>query len=169
MQPFVGQLLLGAWGFAPKNFALCNGQLIAIQQNQALFSLLGTYYGGNGIQTFALPNLQGRTPISQGTDPTGNNYVMGQASGTEGHVLTMSEVPAHSHTLYAGGVASTDKPLGTLLGSGGTVAYAAPADTSTMNPATVAAYGGSQPHENRQPFLVLNWCIALYGIFPSRN
>jgi microcystin-dependent protein len=169
MQPFVGQLLLGAWGFAPKSFALCNGQLVSIQQNAALFSLLGTYYGGNGVQTFALPNLQGRTPISQGTDQGGNAYAMGQISGSEGETLIIQQVPPHTHSLYAGGASSGDKPAGTLFGSGGTAAFAALAGSAAMNPATVAAYGGSQPHENRQPYLVLNWCIALYGIFPSRN
>lgn len=163
-QPYIGQLLLAAFNFAPKNYALCNGQTMAIQQNAALFSLLGTTYGGNGVQTFALPNLQGRTPV--GVGPT---IIWGEIGGEEYHTLLSSEVPQHTHTLLASASASAARPGGAALAGGGANFFTGAASLTAMNAATLAAQGGSQPHENRQPFLVMNWCIALSGIFPSRN
>lgn len=163
-QPYVGQLLLAAFNFAPKGYALCNGQTMAIQQNAALFSLLGTTYGGNGIQTFALPNLQGRTPVG-----VGNTTVWGQVAGEEYHTLLSTETPLHTHTLMAAASASTTRPGGATLAGGGANFYTGAASLVAMNAATLASQGGSQPHENRQPYLVMNWCIALSGIFPSRN
>jgi microcystin-dependent protein len=164
--PFVAQLMLAAFNYAPKGWAQANGQLLPINQNQALFSLVGTTYGGNGIQNFALPNLQGRTPVGVGN---GINY--GEVSGVESVTLLSINVPPHTHALNASGTAASgEKPVaGNFLASQGANVYAAAASLGSMNGATVSAVGGSQPHENRQPFLVMNWCIALSGIFPSRN
>jgi microcystin-dependent protein len=165
--PFFGQLLLASWNFAPKGYALCNGQLLPINQNQALFSLLGTTYGGNGVQTFGLPNLQGRTPIGYSA-----GIVIGQTAGEDAHTLVAAEVPTHTHALQATttGAASTS-PGGNLLAAtaGAATLYTGASGLGAMNAATISNAGGSQPHENRQPFLVMTWCIALTGIFPSRN
>jgi microcystin-dependent protein len=163
-QPYIGQLLLAAFNFAPKNYALCNGQTMAISQNQPLFSLLGTTYGGNGVQTFALPNLQGRTPVGVGS---GINY--GEISGEESHTLLSSEVPAHTHPLMAATAANSPKPVGSILAGGGASFFTGASSLTAMNAATLLSQGGSQSHENRQPYLVMNWCIALNGIFPSRS
>ena len=163
-QPYIGQLLLAAFNYAPKYYALCNGQTMAINQNQALFSLMGTTFGGNGVQTFALPNLQGRTPVGVGN---GINY--GEMSGEDSHTLLSAEAPTHTHPLMAASSASTNRPAGATLAGGGANFYTGASSLTAMNAATLASQGGSQPHENRQPFLVMNWCIALTGIFPSRN
>jgi microcystin-dependent protein len=169
-QPYMGQLGLFGFGFAPKGWALCDGQTLAINQNQALFSLLGTTYGGNGIQTFKLPNLQGQVPVGVGVG--GNqNIVWGQQLGHEVHTLITSEMPAHNHTVNATtATASLPSPAGNVLAAGATALY----DTSPSGPVTLAGgtvtnLGGTQSHENRQPYLVINVCIALTGIFPSRN
>lgn len=164
MDPFIGQLLLASWNYAPKYYASCNGQVLPINQNQALFSLLGTTYGGNGMTTFALPNLQGRTPIGYG-----NGFTLGQMGGEETHTLLQTEVPTHIHTVSAYGAADTEVPAAALLAGSGAAVYTGATNPVTMNPGTISSAGGSQPHENRQPFLVMNWCIALQGIFPSRN
>lgn len=162
--PYLGQLLLASFNFAPKGWAFCNGQLLSIQQNAALFSLLGTFYGGNGVQNFALPNLQGRTPISMG-----NGYNIGQIGGTDTHTLVINEVPLHNHTVNAAGTASSEKPAGALLAGGGAAIFTPLSNSVTLNQATLGTTGGSQPHENRQPFLVMSWCISLQGIFPTRS
>lgn len=161
-EPFLGELRLFAFGFAPKGWAMCNGQLLTIAQNQALFSLLGTTYGGNGQTTYALPDLRGRVPMHMG-----GGFNQGQAAGQERHTVTIQEMPAHNHLVNAS-TANGNAADPTMLAqfSNG---YGAPASLTTLHPATVANTGGSQPHENRQPLLVLNWCIALQGIFPSRN
>jgi microcystin-dependent protein len=165
--PYLGQLLLASFNYAPKGYAMCNGQLMAINQNQALFSLLGTTYGGNGIQNFGLPNLQGRTPLG-----AGSGIVLGQSGGQDAHTLVAAEVPSHVHALQATTTAATaSTPGGNLLAntSGAATLYAVASALAPMNAATIANAGGSQPHENRQPFLAMNWCIALAGIFPSQN
>jgi microcystin-dependent protein len=162
--PFLGQLMLVPWAFAAKGWALCNGQLLAINQNQALFSILGTTYGGDGRVNFALPNLPGRTPVGMG-----NGIPQGQSAGEASHTLTISEVPAHVHTVSAVSPATSGEPGGALLAGGGLAAFNSPTNMAAMNLGTLASFGGSQPHENRQPYLVLNWCIALQGIFPSQN
>lgn len=164
--PFIAQLLLASFNFAPKGFALANGQLMAINQNQALFSLIGTTFGGDGIQSFGLPNLQGRAPVGVGN---GINY--GEVGGTESVTLLSTQVPPHSHVLNASGAAATgDKPgAGFLLASQGSNNYGPAASLGAMNSTTISTAGGNQPHENRQPYLVMTWCIALAGIFPSRN
>ena len=165
---FIGQLILASFNYPPKGFATCNGQLLPINQYQALFSLIGTYYGGNGVQNFALPNLQGRTPIGYGTS---GSPALGQVGGEETHTLISSEVPSHTHQLEGTSMAaSSPSPVGNVFGTTSTVScYTAAAGLQPMNGTSIANYGGSQPHENRQPYLVMNWCIALSGIFPSRN
>jgi microcystin-dependent protein len=165
MEAFVGQLMLASFNFAPRGWLQCNGQTLSISNYQALFALLGTYYGGNGIQTFQVPNLQGATPIG-----FGSNYNIGQSGGTPSHTLTTLEVPPHTHQLSAAtSGASTDSPDKALPAGGGANIFMPLTSNANMNIATLPAFGGSQPHENRQPFLVMNWCISLSGIFPSRN
>jgi microcystin-dependent protein len=164
-EPYVGQLLLAGFNFAPKNYAFCNGQIMAINQNQALFSLIGTTFGGNGVQTYGLPNLQGRTPVGVGS---GISY--GEIAGEESHTLLSSEVPIHTHPLMAGPTATAPKPPNnSTLGGTATNLFVTAGNPAAMNQSTLASYGSGQTHENRQPFLVMNWCIALFGIFPSRN
>jgi microcystin-dependent protein len=159
--PFLGEIALFSFEFAPKGWALANGQILAINQNQALFALLGTTYGGNGIQTFALPNLQGRPPISFGP-----GFVLGQIGGEESHTLTTPEIPAHTHPPMASThSADQSAPAGNIWANGNN-AYNSKSDASMD---AIALTGGSQPHENRPPFLTMNYCIALTGIFPSRN
>ena len=162
-QPFLAEIRIFSFGFAPKGWAMCNGQLLPINQNQALFSLLGTTYGGDGRTTFALPNLQGRVPVH-----VGNGILLGQSGGESAHTLSTSEMPAHTH-LPAG--SSTPANLGVPTGNvwaTGNAAYNPTANT-TMNPASIQPVGSSQPHENLSPYLTLNFCIALQGIFPSRS
>lgn len=165
MQPFVGQLMLTSFNFAPKNWQQCNGQIVSISANQALFSLLGTFYGGNGIQTFALPNLQGRTPIG-----FNNVYSIGQAAGEQSHTLTPSEVPGHTHQLSAATVGGNSQDPAAALPAGGSAnIFVPPSNAANMIAGTLPPFGGSQPHENRQPFLVMNWCISLFGIYPPHS
>lgn len=163
--PFIGEIRIFSFNFAPKSWALCNGQLLPINQNQALFSLLGTQYGGNGQTNFGLPNMQGRTPIHRG-----NGITQGQLGGAENHTLTLAETPAHSHGLSVSSAAANNVvPTGNALANSGANIYAAPGATVALAAGSVASQGGSQPHTNMQPFLTLNFCIALSGIFPSRN
>ncbi len=162
-EPFLSEVKIVSFNFAPKGWAQCNGQLLPINQNQALFSLLGTTYGGNGQTTFALPNLQGRVPIHMG-----NGHTQGEASGQESHTLSTSEMAAHSHPVSASNVdPNQGLPTGNIWANGAGAYASAP--NSAMNPASISNVGGSQPHANLQPFLVLNFIIALQGIFPSRN
>lgn len=164
-EQFVGQLMLASFNFAPKGWVFSNGQLLPINQNQALFSLLGTQYGGNGVQNFALPNLQGRTPVGNG-----NGFTIGQIGGQDIHTLTISEVPNHTHTISAApSGANLDKPAGALLAGGGAAIYTGAGNSAGLNQGTLSIAGGSQPHENRQPYLVMSWCIALIGVFPTQN
>ncbi len=155
-----------SFSFAPKGWAQCNGQLLPINQNQALFSLLGTTYGGDGRVNFALPNLQGRTPIH-----FSNGHLLGERAGEQAHTLSLPEIPAHSHTAKASASAGNAVvPTNNVLGSPLNLSYR-PADNSltSLIPGTLATTGGSQGHQNMQPFLTLNFCIALQGVFPSRN
>lgn len=166
--PFLGQISLFSFGFAPKGFALCNGQILPINQNQALFSLLGTTYGGNGQTTFALPDLRGRTPLHFGAN---QGFVQGQASGEENHTLIASEMPAHVHLANCNNstTGSVADPTGAFWGSPSKNAYTATSPDSTMAANALGTAGGSQPHQNMSPYLTINFCIALTGIFPSRN
>jgi microcystin-dependent protein len=162
--PFMSEIKIIGFAFAPQGWALCNGQLLPIAQNQALFSLLGTNYGGNGQTTFALPDLRARTPIH-----IGNGHIIGEHAGEQAHTLSIAEMPQHTHQLN-GTSANTDTPIpsGNLLGTANNL-YTNPANLTSLNPASVANVGGSQPHENMQPFLTLTFCIALQGVFPSQN
>jgi microcystin-dependent protein len=165
-EPFIGEIRVFGFGYAPKGWAQCNGQLLAINQNQALFSLLGTYYGGNGTTSFGLPDLRGRTPVFWG-----NGISLGQAAGEEGHTLIQAEMPMHTHMVNASSNGpSTKSPDGALWANTADVpSYATGSPNATMNAAAISSAGGSQAHENRQPYLALNFCIATVGIYPSRN
>lgn len=162
--PFLSEIKIVSFNFAPKGWALCNGQLLPINQNQALFSLLGTTYGGDGRVNFALPNLQGRIP-----NHVGNGFTLGEVGGEIAHTLNLSELPAHQHTPTG----SATNPA-TSAGAQGNLWGVDPGQytansNSTMNPACITNTGGSQPHDNMSPYLVLNFIIALQGLFPSPN
>ncbi|MBZ2197325.1 phage tail protein [Occultella gossypii] len=169
MEPFLGTIQLFAFPFVPRGWAACDGRLLAISQNAALFSLLGTQYGGDGQTTFAVPDLQGRVPIGQGQGPGLSPRTMGERSGQESVMLVTSQIPSHSHAINAAGAATTKSPVGNLpaVATGGS-AYGATA-VGSMGPGMVQPAGQNQPHENMQPYLVANWCIATEGIFPSRD
>ena len=164
-EPFLSEIRIFSFNFPPKGWALCNGQILPINQNQALFSLLGTNYGGNGQTNFALPNLQARVPIHfNGAHP------LGQQGGEAVHTLSISELPMHTHTLRAvSNPATAAIPDSTMYLAREANAYHAATSPVTMAPAALGPIGGSQPHVNMQPYLVLNFCIALQGIFPSQN
>ncbi|HTX93256.1 MAG TPA: tail fiber protein [Anaerolineales bacterium] len=163
-EPFLGELRIFSFDFPPKGWALCNGQLMAINQNQALFSLLGTIYGGDGRLNFALPNLQGRVPFH-----IGDGHVQGEQGGEVAHSLNISEMPTHYHVTGASSAAAgTGNPVGNFWADGGKNIYNS-STNATMAPQAVSSVGGSQSHDNMSPYLVLNFCIALQGIFPSRN
>ena len=169
--PFLGEIMLWAGNFAPVGWAFCHGQILSIAQNTALFSLLGTTYGGNGVVTFALPDLRGRVPINHGQGPGLPNFDLGQTGGEPNHTLIPQEMPAHTHALNA------DSANGSQSGPGGALPARDPAGSPTYgaNASTTMAanalqiVGGSQPHNNMQPYLTLNYCIALQGIYPSRS
>lgn len=171
---YLGQIMLAGFGFAPRFFSSCNGQLIPLQQNQALYSLLGVQYGGDGIRTFALPDLRSRVPVGSGpsADATWQPpaYSVGQMAGVEAVSLISTQMPIHSHAFNAAAAAGTVKsPTNALYGGFGTEpAYAAPSPLVPLAPATIGPGGGNQPHPNVQPLSVLGFNIALSGIFPSR-
>lgn len=169
MEPFLGQILLVPYNFAPRGWAFCNGALLSIAQNSALFSLLGTTYGGDGVTTFALPDLRGRVPISSGQGPGLQPYTLGEQTGSETVTLITTQIPAHTHSVQAGIGSSAVTPEGNFLGSDSVTSIYDVTAATTMNPAMIGVAGGSQPHENRQPLLVMNYIIALEGIFPSRS
>jgi len=177
--PFLSEIRLMSFNFAPSGWALCNGQLLPINQNQALFALLGTTYGGDGRVNFALPDLRGRVPIHEG-----NGHTLGERGGQEAHTLTVSEMPAHVHRVLAdattAATSNSNLPvagnsLGQSIGAASQGSnfpvniYSANAADTTLASQTVSNAGGSQPHQNMQPYLTLNFCIALQGIFPSQN
>jgi microcystin-dependent protein len=171
-EPFIGEIRMTGWNFAARGWALCNGQLLPIQQNTALFSLLGTTFGGNGQTTFALPDLRGRVPINQGQGPGLTNRTMGENAGSEHVTLNQNQMPAHQHLVKASEAADTANPANAVLGadSRGTppTIYNSSPDSTTMNPQMIAPAGGNQPHDNMQPYLCVNFIIALEGIYPSR-
>jgi microcystin-dependent protein len=167
-EPFLGELKLVSFNFPPKGWAMCNGQLMPINQNQALFSLLGTTYGGDGRVTFALPDLQGRAPLHQG-----GGVVLGQSAGAETVTLNSSQLPTHTHTLAASAdIANASVPGGALPAAkprGGMNRYAPVGSDTVMGASSLNSIGGSQPHSNMQPYMVLMWIVALQGIFPTQN
>lgn len=167
--PFMSEVKIISWNFAPKGWAFCNGQFLPINQNQALFSLIGTTFGGNGQTTFALPDMRGRAPIHQGA-----GFLLGQAGGQSAHTVTQSEMPAHNHFVNGtnnNASQASPNPNAATMGyaRAGQQMYGALTNLVAMNAAMVGNVGGSQPHENMQPYLVLNYVIALQGVFPSRN
>ncbi len=163
-EPFLSEIRLMSFNFAPKYWALCNGQTLPINQNQALFALLGTRFGGDGQVNFALPNLQGKVPIH-----VGGSHTLGQTGGEQAHTLTVNEMPQHVHqAAFANADPSQALPAGNIPGNLANT-YAPPSSPTTLAPATVTNIGGSQPHSNMQPYLAVTFCIALQGIFPSPN
>jgi microcystin-dependent protein len=167
-EPFIGEIRLMSIVYAPRDWALCNGQLLPIAQNQALFSLLGTTYGGNGQTTFALPDFRGRVPIH-----VGNGHTLGERAGEQAHTVTVAEMPTHVHSANSStAVATSASPTTTsvLAQSIGANLYgAASSNQVAMNPGMITNVGGSQAHQNMQPYLTISFCIALTGIFPSPN
>ncbi len=164
-EPFLSEIRIMSFTFAPKGWALCNGQFLPINQNQALFSLLGTTYGGNGQTTFALPDLRGRTPIH-----VGSGHTLGERGGAQAHTLSIAELPVHTHVLQASSQpASTSTPNTTVVPaqSVGASVYASASAPGAMAPTAIGNVGGTQAHLNMQPYLTLSFCIALQGIFPS--
>jgi microcystin-dependent protein len=178
-EPFLGEIRMVGWNFAANGWAFCNGQLMPINQYQALFSLFGTTYGGDGMTTFALPNLQGRVPIHQGTGLGLSPYTIGEFSGSENITLLANQMPMHSHLMGVSNLpGAVADPTNAILAQGNSGAgrspvpvsnYVSTAATGTLAPAAIAASGGNLPHSNIQPFLCINFIIALNGIFPSRN
>jgi microcystin-dependent protein len=166
-EPFLGEIRMMSYNFPPKGWAFCNGQQLPINQNQALFSLLGTMYGGNGQTTFALPNLRGNVPIH-----IGGGFIQGQAGGQSAHTITMSEMAQHFHFAQGSTGAPANNiagPTGALLATSGSNFYAEPQNFVACRPEQITFFGGSQAHNNMMPYLVINFCIALQGIFPSQN
>jgi microcystin-dependent protein len=166
-EPFLSEIRMMSFNYAPRGWAMCNGQLLPINQNQALFSLLGTTYGGDGRVTFALPDLRDRVPIH-----VGNGHTLGERAGEQVHTLTAAETSQHTHTMSASSAAATTGTPGVGVvpaQSTGAPLYAAPSNVAAMDPGAVDAVGGSQAHQNMQPYLTLSFCIALQGIFPSPN
>lgn len=163
--PYLGEIKVISFGFAPKGWALCNGQTLPINQNQALFAVLSTQYGGDGVTTFALPNLQGQVPVHQG-----NGNVVGNSGGEASHTLAVGEIPNHTHLAQARSAASSPggDPTNAVWAAATNPMFAATANAA-MSPTAIGNAGNGQPHENRSPYLVLNFIIALSGVFPSRN
>jgi microcystin-dependent protein len=167
MDPYIGQIQDFGFNFPPRGWALCDGSILPIAQNTALFSLLGTTFGGNGTTNFALPDLRGRIPVGQGQGPGLQLYEMGDTFGMENETLSVQEMPIHNHVLRAtNDGAATTAPANNSLGAG-EIYNASP--TGFSSPAALAPAGSSQPHPNLQPTLVTNWCIALQGVFPPRQ
>ena len=163
-QPYVGEIRMFAGNFAPQGWMLCQGQLLPISQYSTLFNLIGTTYGGDGQQTFQLPDLQGRVPIHQGS-----GFVIGQRAGTENHTLTLNEIPNHNHGVAALTGANAKSPSGTVYGGNtGDPIYAA-TPSAQMNASMISVNSGGQPHDNMMPVLTVNFIISLFGIFPSQN
>ena len=164
-EPFLSEIKIVSFNFPPKGWALCNGQFLPINQNQALFALVGTTYGGNGQTTFALPNLRGRLPIH-----VGNGHNLGESAGTTSVTVNIQQLPTHTHAFMGSSTAGdTPVPSNTVLASTPALIYGPPTALTTLNPINVSSVGGSQPHNNMMPYLTLNFIIALQGIFPSQN
>ncbi|PZF74453.1 phage tail protein [Taibaiella soli] len=173
---YVGEIRIFSMGFAPKGWALCNGQLLSIQQNQALFSLLGTTYGGNGTTTFQLPDMRGRVALNSGRAQSGTIYNLGENAGTENVTLQINNLPMHNHVVAAITTPGTiGNPVGGFFANSqdatfnGVPVYVPSGQNVIMNPGAITNTGGNQPHNNMQPSLVTNFCIALQGVYPSRS
>ena len=167
--PFVAEIRMAGFNFAPRGWAFCNGQLMPISQNTALFSLLGTTYGGDGRSTFGLPNMQGSSPIQQGQGPGLSLRDLGEIGGSSSVSLQQSETPAHNHTMQTSNDdGNNTSPASRYFGRGNNI-YGAPANLGTMAKGMLTPTGGGQPHNNLQPYLTVNFCIALQGIFPARS
>jgi microcystin-dependent protein len=169
-EPFLAEIRIVGFNFAPRGWAFCDGQILPISQNQSLYSLLGTTYGGDGRTSFALPGLRGRTPIHVGQSNAGVQHNLGQKGGEEAHAISLNEMPAHSHTVAASNNdAEGDMATGNILGRPGANEYAAFNSAKNMGAQTISTAGTGQAHNNMQPYLAVNFCIALQGLFPSRN
>lgn len=168
MDPFLGQIIFFAGNYAPRNWALCYGQLLPISQYSALFSILGTTYGGDGRTTFALPDLRGRTAMGNGSNPTGSSYPLGFMGGQETVLLNGSQMPVHSHNIRAKEEGDTDDPNGVYIAGNGQLSFGTYSDV-TLNQSTVDSAGGNQPHNNMQPYTALSCIICIEGIYPSRD
>ena len=168
MDPFLGQIIFFAGNYAPRNWALCYGQLLPISEYQALFSILGTTYGGDGRTTFALPDLRGRTAMGNGSNPTGSSYPLGFMGGQETVLLNGSQMPVHSHNIRAKEEGDTDDPNGVYIAGNGQLSFGTTSDV-TLNQSTVDSAGGNQPHNNMQPYTALSCIICINGIYPSRD
>jgi microcystin-dependent protein len=175
MEPFIGQLMCVGFNFAPRGWVFCNGQLLSIAQNTALFSLLGTTYGGDGITTFAVPDLRGRAPIGMGSGPGLSTYQQGEMTGTETTTLLTTNMPVHNHTIMANnGTGTTNSPEGAIAAGYGTTLppegpYTTGSANTTMATNAVGPSGGSQPFSILNPLIAMNWIIATEGIYPSRS
>jgi microcystin-dependent protein len=169
-QPYVGEIRMFGGSFAPAGWAFCNGQPLPISENEALFNLIGTTYGGDGQETFNLPDLQGRVPLHMGAGPDGTTYQLGEKDGVETVTLNASQVPVHNHALVASGTsAQAPQPQGAVLAQTITVQpYIADTGQAALAPASVTPAGGSQPHENLQPYLCISFIISLFGVFPHQ-
>jgi microcystin-dependent protein len=173
-QPYVGEIRMFGGNFAPAGWMLCEGQTMPISENEVLFQLIGTTYGGDGEETFNLPNLASRVPIHMGTGPDGTTYQIGEAAGVESVTLSVQQMPNHTHTVLAGNAASSQMPGGALFApatstQSGVKMYGVDTPLVNLNPNAVTPIGGSQPHENCQPFLCINFIISLFGVFPSQS
>jgi len=165
MEPYVGEIRMFGGNFAPVGWAICNGALIAISENEALFNLIGTTYGGDGVNTFALPDLRGRVPVHQGV-----GFAPGQSGGSETVTLTVSQLPAHTHVPQANSNPGTNaSPSSNVWASSSLNQYSSNAPGAPMDPAALGSTGGSQPHENMMPFVAINFIISLFGIFPTQG
>ncbi len=172
--PYVGEIRMFGGNFAPSGWSFCNGQLLDISTNQVLFALIGTTYGGDGVNTFAVPDLRGRLPIHQGQGPGLSNYVIGQLSGTENVTLLSTQLPQHNHALQVSNNLVSDSVPGSTMLPGQLTSgelYDTPpaAPNLTMNPSSLGLIGGNQPHSNIQPYLSVSFIISMFGVFPSRN
>jgi len=168
MDPLLGQIIFFAGNFAPRNWAFCDGQLLPIAEYSALYSIMGTTYGGDGRTTFALPDLRGRTAMGQGSNPTGSSYPLGFMGGQETVLLDGSQMPEHSHNIRAKEEGDTDDPNGVYIAGNGQLSFGTTSDV-TLNQSTVDSAGGNQPHNNMQPYTILNYIICINGIYPSRS
>jgi microcystin-dependent protein len=170
-EPYVGEIRMFAGNFAPAGWMFCEGQPLPISENEVLFQLIGTTYGGDGEETFNLPNLASRVPIHMGTGPSGTTYQIGEMAGTEQETLTVQQIPSHTHTLTVSTAAgTTNSPAGAVLAASPSVQmFIVDSPDNTLNAAAVGPAGGSQPHENTQPFLCINFIISLFGVFPSQT